>query len=164
MRTLRVALAGVFVLAGVTAQAQQRLAGKSVPELTAALKDKDAKTRAQAAMELGRQGPKAAPAVPALIEALKDADVKVRNRAAEALGDIGAEAKTVVPVLADMLTKDPDLNVRCAAANALGDFKAEARSAIPALKEALKSKQPLVQDAAAGALKKINDASRKIGS
>jgi len=103
-------------------------------------------------------------AVPALMQALKDKEADVRETACEALGDIGAEAKTVVPVLADMLTKDPDLNVRCAAANALGDFKAEARSAIPALKEALKTKEPLVQDAVAGAIKKINDASRKIGS
>ena len=59
MWTLRVALAGVIVLAGATAQSQQPLAGKSVAELTAALKDKDAKTRIQAAMELGRLGPKA---------------------------------------------------------------------------------------------------------
>src|SRR5438270_1694657 len=99
MRTLRVALAGVIVLVGATAQAQKPLVGKSVAELTAALKDKDAKTRATAAMELGRQGPKAAPAVPALVEALKDSDAKVRNRAAEALGAVGLAAKSAVPAL-----------------------------------------------------------------
>ncbi len=67
------------------------------------LQDKDPKTRAEAAHELGFIGPPAKAAVPALVDCLKDRDESVRGRAAIALGFIGAEASKSIPVLIDTL-------------------------------------------------------------
>ena len=71
--------------------------GKSVSQLVADLKSKDAEARADAAEALGRKGSDAKDAVPDLIAALKDADENVRDAAADALGKMGPAAKAAVP-------------------------------------------------------------------
>ena len=64
----------------------------AVKALMEALKDKDAEVRKNAAVSLGRIGPKAKNAVPALAAALKDGDNDARGASALALGRIGKEA------------------------------------------------------------------------
>src|SRR5207248_1705481 len=86
-------------------------AQKTLPELTAQLKDKDAKVRRAAAQDLGRRGPRAVAATPALVEALADGAAEVRTAAAEAIGSIGITAKSAVPALLAAL-KDKDALVR----------------------------------------------------
>ena len=66
--------------------------GKTVSQLTEALKDKDRSTRMRAAEALGQIGPAAKDAVPALIEASKHEDSDTRSAAAEALGNIRRDA------------------------------------------------------------------------
>lgn len=71
----------------------------AVQRAVAALQGKDAKTRAEAARELGRLGSKAKDAIPALIETLGDGDRIVRVRAATALSQVGGPLKLALPVL-----------------------------------------------------------------
>ena len=71
--------------------------------------------RKNAALSLGRFGPKAEAAVPELVTALKDKVVDVRGAAAVALGRIGPGAKDAALPLAELL-KDNDSDIRGAAA------------------------------------------------
>src|SRR6266436_172939 len=72
----------------------------AVPDLIAALKDKDAKVRAKAAESLWSVGgADTAEAIPALLPLLNDKDISVRLSTAGALGQIGPEAKAAVPAL-----------------------------------------------------------------
>src|SRR5882724_6653151 len=92
----------------------------AVPELIAALKDKDAKVRAKAAESLWSVGgADTTEAIPALVPLLKDKDANVRLNTAGALGQIGPEAKAAIPALRETL-KDSDVYVRAQAATALG--------------------------------------------
>ena len=93
-------------------------AKEGVPQLTAALKDRDAGVRAKAAEALWSMGPDARDAVSELTAALKDRSADVRLSAAGALGEIGAEARDAVPALNACL-KDRDANVPDAARKAL---------------------------------------------
>jgi HEAT repeat protein len=75
----------------------------AVPPLIAALRDKDATMRHNAAKTLGAIGEVAAPAAPALAAALKDKDRSVRLDSAKALWNITKQADAVVPVLVSLL-------------------------------------------------------------
>jgi len=75
----------------------------AVPPLIAALRDKDAVLRDNAAKTLGAIGEVAAPAAPALAAALKDKDRAVRLSSAKAFWNITKQADTVVPVLVSLL-------------------------------------------------------------
>jgi len=68
-----------------------------LPVLLKALKDKDPKIRAKAA--LGLEKVQAAEAVPDLVAALDDENADVRTRAAFALGGLGKAAQGAVPAL-----------------------------------------------------------------
>jgi hypothetical protein len=70
-----------------------------VPELTRALKDKNAGVRAAAASALGRIDAKAQDAVPALVAALSDSSEDVRAYAAQSLGQIGSDSPEVIAAL-----------------------------------------------------------------
>jgi HEAT repeat protein len=52
--------------------------------------------RVNAAIELGKLGPVAAPAVPTLVPLLKDPGEELRYQAATALGNIGPDAKDAI--------------------------------------------------------------------
>jgi HEAT repeat protein len=95
----------------------------SVPELMAALKDRDPKVRSYAARHLGGFGTKAEPAIPALIEALRDEDKDVRKGAAHGLRRIGRTARAAIPALKESLN-DSDRAVRQEAAYALIQLQA----------------------------------------
>src|SRR5262249_29501425 len=120
-------------------------------ELSSALKDAHAGTRAAAAEALGHIGPDAAPAQSALVGALRDADRFARRYAAFALGRIGPKAQAAVPDLAQVLTEDTQPEVRRAAAEALAQLGAHG-AAVSSLAEALKDKDVEVRRSAANAL------------
>ena len=112
----------------------------AVPPLRVALKDKDSRVRAGAALALSCQGPAAEPALGDLLKLLKeDKDEGVRAEAATALGCIGPAAKEAVPALIDALKNDSLIHWR--AINALGDIGPNARAAIPLLEGLLREYQ-----------------------
>jgi HEAT repeat protein len=124
---------------------------EDVAPLLPKLKDRDARTRANAAQELGMIGRKAHAAVPALTRALSDSDEQVRLRAAEALVRIAPTSAAALPVLLEGL-KNPSAQVRKAAAEALGDVGPDAVIATPALVKALADPDAGVRWAVAEAL------------
>lgn len=89
-----------------------------VARAIAALKDKDAPTRAQAAQQLSQACDSRA--VEPLIDALQDADPQVRIAAITALGKLG-DTNAVQP-LAELIP-DQDWRVRMALVSALASFK-----------------------------------------
>ena len=157
-----------------------RWARPAIPFLIAALSDTDLFFSRLAAWALGMIG---APAVAALVGALGHADKYVQREAAWALGQIGPDAAAAVPKLtailkfssgnssADPFKKipaqeeteiiflhpTPDAMLRTYAAQALGKIGVQARSAYPALRAALADPDYHVAQAAAEALKQLQD-------
>ena len=70
-----------------------------VPELTAALSDRDADIRQLAAMAIGYRGANAKVAVSRLVESLADPSTVVREKSAHALGSVLAGSGNVIPGL-----------------------------------------------------------------
>ena len=120
---------------------EERSYGKAaVTPLRSALKDKDSRVRAGAALALSCQGPAAEPALGDLLKLLKeDKDERVRANAVTALGSIGPAAKEAVPALIDALKNDS--LIHWSAINALGDIGPNARAAIPLLEGLLREYQ-----------------------
>mmetsp|Transcript_129348 Transcript_129348/g.258250 ORF Transcript_129348/g.258250 Transcript_129348/m.258250 type:complete len:226 (+) Transcript_129348:60-737(+) len=96
-------------------------AGSAVPNLIAALEDRDQDVRISVARALGHIGEAAAPALPKLSAALSDRDSGMRWGAAQALGNL---AKVAGPLAADLVKAlaDDEEDVRSAAATALGQM------------------------------------------
>src|SRR5262249_31610997 len=91
--------------------------------------------------------------IPALIGRLSDEDAEVRARAAEALTRIGPGGlEALIRAL-----KDRDPRTRRGAADVLGSFGAEAKPAVTDLTECAKDDDPGVRDAAAAAIKRIQE-------
>ena len=111
----------------------------------AALKDKDAAVRRQAADALGRLGDKAA--VESLIAALKDGDRGVRWSAARSLGTLG-DKRAVEPLIAAL--KDGDDWVRGEIAEALG--RLGDKRAVEPLRAVLRRNDGIVDESTACAL------------
>ena len=109
--------------------------------------------RQAAADALGTIGPEAKTAISALAGLLKDTDWFVRLAAGRALGKIGP---TAIHVLTNSL-KDEDIRVRGAAVEGLIQMGPQAKPAIPALTELLQDKTQASREAAARALKKIQE-------
>ena len=121
-----------------------------IPQLIAALGDKDEAVRLNAAYELGAVG---APAVPALIEIWREAsrsgvEAESFRHAIYALSGIGAPA---VPALIDTL-QDENESIRTSAAYALGDIGRAAQEAVPSLTQALGDESAWVRRHATEAL------------
>ncbi|MHB1037987.1 MAG: HEAT repeat domain-containing protein [Pirellulales bacterium] len=89
------------------ADALARIGAAAIPELVAALGDRDEDVRAEAARALARMGPTAKAAVPALIAALGDEHETVRRNAARALGQIGPAAEPAIPALIKAMKEPP---------------------------------------------------------
>jgi HEAT repeat protein len=97
--------------------------------------------------------------VPALVKTLKeDKDPNMRYWAAESLGKFGPEARSAVPDLIEAL-KDDSKMVRMGVAYALGEIGGA--DATAALQEATKDPEKEVRDAAASALKQIQQKGKK---
>lgn len=131
--------------------------------------DADARTRGEAAEELGALGLLAKDAVPALTKALDDAVARVRGNAAAALGqileqDIGGETvrdrgphlDAAVAGLSKSLG-DEEPAVRTMAALSLGQIGPAAAAAVPALSKALDDPEASVRNAAQTSLALIRN-------
>lgn len=106
--------------------------------ITTLQKDKDAKQRATAAVELTKiaqlNAEQAKPAVPVLVGALSDDDVEVRRAAIAALGAAKADPQTVVPGLIAIIKNiREDKTVKLTAINMLSTAGPNAREALPFL-------------------------------
>ena len=123
----------------------------AVGTLQTALADASPAVRTQAALALGRIGPRAAIAAPDLIARLKDTDETVRCQAAEALGCVGTAAETTINSLVELL-QDASAAVKVSAARALGSMKKAASPAVPALVPLLQDREEAVRTAAAEAI------------
>jgi HEAT repeat protein len=110
---------------------------EAVPALAAALADRDALIRAEAAGDLGQLGALSRPALPALRAALHDPDPFVRVYAAEAVARIDPDDRGAVALLAEAL-REQDGAVGNAAAGALAGLGPRALAAAPALRLALR--------------------------
>jgi HEAT repeats len=106
-------------------------AASAVPDLVAALKDKDEALRAASADAIGKIAPKTPQtkaAVPGLVTAMQDPSTKVRVQAAIALGRIGPDGgAAAVGTLITAWKSDEDAEVQKAALDALMPMTAAAK-------------------------------------
>ena len=126
----------------------------SVPVLLTGLTNRDSKVRSRSATALGAIDPPAQQAVAPLLRALEDPAPVVRTGATWALGAMKLDPDLVVPRLASMID-DTNHNTRFAAVAAISDYGSSGKLAIPRLEKALRDQDPLIQEAARSALKKL---------
>jgi HEAT repeat protein len=147
--------------AGRLGRQSEELARSAIPVLTAALRDKNARVRAQAAAALAEVGPLAKPAVDELIHLLQaDSDPDVRLRATSALGSIGPEARAAVPVLVDQLRKN---GICISTVVALGQIHSHPELAVPALVDVYLTSETRVAIWPLGALQNFGPAAAQFG-
>lgn len=120
----------------------KKLGAPAVPQLIAALKNKDKRTNVLRVLK--QIGPEAKESAPAIVELLKDEDAETRKVALNALAQLGGEAKKVVPKLTEMLDDDNG-DVRRSAITCLSKYGSEAKDAVPKLMELLNDEDPLVR-------------------
>ncbi|PYK97465.1 MAG: hypothetical protein DME19_16230 [Verrucomicrobia bacterium] len=101
----------------------------AIPELLAALRDRNDDVRCHAAWALAQINRESNEVVPALTELLNDADSRVRNRAAVSLGEFGTNAKAAIPALLRLLN-DPQVGISASIALKQIDPEATARSRV----------------------------------
>jgi HEAT repeat protein len=138
-------------------QALAKYGAKHVPEIAAALADKD--RRECAVRTLGRIGPEAKAAVPQLTAAANDSVAGFRREALFALAGIGPAAAASLPTIESRLN-DETPEVQYAAIYALGKIGPADKSAVPMLRKNLAGDDPFLKMASVWALLKIegNDA------
>ena len=139
MQALREFIAGALVLALASTGSADIPKPTDVPPLINQLKTGPAKTRADAAKELGRIGQVKASyikeAIPHLLRLAKeDKDDNGRKEAMIALGSANPDPDKVVPVMIEGLKAKND-QVKIAAAQALGNLGSEASEALPELRK-----------------------------
>src|SRR5947209_7776233 len=119
-KAMRYLLALLIVCVSVIPSAAQdeKVAGKTVKEWSAAFKSTDARVRFKAVAALFEEGADAAPLVKELIPLLKDPQAAIRRGVAQTLGNCKAEAAPAVPALVAAM-RDSDYWVRQHASNAL---------------------------------------------
>jgi HEAT repeat protein len=130
-----------------------------IPELDAALTNRDVVVRRYVAAILQQLGEKSYAAASALVEGLSDQDAAVRANAASALGSIGPSAAFAVPALVRSLS-DSEFVVRADAARALGRIRQQASLAVPELVKRLQDEETMVNIAAIQALSEYGAESR----
>jgi HEAT repeat protein len=131
-----------------------------VPLLADLLGDREASTRALAALTLARLGTRSRPAVPSLIAALKDEGDDARLYAAYALAQIGPGAKMAVPQLI-ITVGNSGGDLRLMALQALSAVGPDAAAATPKLIEALKDDNEDVRLSALEALARIGPGAKE---
>jgi HEAT repeat protein len=135
----------------ITALATVHAWGAAVPPLVLALKDKDPRLRAQAALALGNFKSGAVVTVPALSALLEDSEIEPRKNAIRALASL-CPASGAFSALCRALT-DPDAQVASAARDALDSARVRpGREDVPALSKALGSESLQIRSYAAVAL------------
>ena len=123
----------------------------AVPRLAAALSNDRPRVRREAAIALGKLGPKASGAVKELQTAMHDEIHDVRTEAIVALAEIGAASEPAVPDLTALINNGDPANHQ-PACYALGRIGAGAKPAVPALHRLLQSRDRHEQSVAAWAL------------
>lgn len=126
-------------------------AAKALPELKAALFEKDDEVRVQVIQSIGKIKSGAAPIAPALIEYLAHENWRTTEATWRCLVEIGGKAS---PALCKGLSNEKS-KIRKQCAVVLGRLGPKAKSAIPALVKALKDSKPEVRDAAIDALQSV---------
>jgi hypothetical protein len=142
-----------FALASVGPEAQD-----AVPALVRSLSASQEELRASAAFALGRIGPKARAAVPELRKNLDNPSDIVRLASLSALMELQPGERRLAIVAAPLLLKALDSEheiVRAEAARGLGRLGELGRSSLPRLKRLLQDASPLVREAAAESIKKL---------
>jgi HEAT repeat protein/beta-lactamase regulating signal transducer with metallopeptidase domain len=129
-------------------------AAAAVPELFAALRDKDPYVRCDAVNALAHVKPRPKGYLRALRERLKDEDTRVRGAAVANVGNLGPAGRAAVPALLDIFANDtPPLRV--SALQALTLIKADAQAVLPALTRALQEPKRGVEMHAVHALAEL---------
>jgi HEAT repeat protein len=100
---------------------------EAVPDLIAAVRDKDTDVRAAAVACLGKTKPVGLETVQVLIGVLKDKKTEVRQAAADAFEVIGADGKEAIPALRQVAASDKDVFVQNAAKRALSKMGEEVK-------------------------------------
>jgi HEAT repeat protein len=161
MRTLLVATFLFGFAAASSAQAPDKIMGKTAAEWVDTLKThKDVRFRRAALIVLEVHGPRVEGVLPAITGALEsDTEAQVRREAAMLLGRIGEEAKGSIFALGDALKKDKSELVREAAAQALGSktLNKHAAEQVQSLAHALTDTHAGTRAAAAEAILKLGD-------
>jgi HEAT repeat protein len=157
-------LLGLVVLFGGTLSLAFAGKEEDAAKYTKILKtSKDAKSKAEAATELGNLGQikksYAKDAVPHLVQGCKDKDAGLRAAAAEALGKVDPpEDVKAAELLADMVKSDKDIGVRMAAARGLAAMGPSAKNVVPTLREVMskEDKKSKIYRATMEAMRSIN--------
>lgn len=160
---------GAYSMAARGLMKQGTKAAAAVPVLMADLDSDSANRTALAALTLGCIGESAKVAVPRLTELIHDEEAQVRLRAAEALWRLDRQTKAVLPVMVAELkiwAKEPNALLglttdgqgqsrQQVAAQVLGEIGPAAKEAVPLLQKMLRSSYETQKEAAAKALKRI---------
>lgn len=141
---------------------------EKVAKLIKDMESNDAKTRADAAKEVGNiaaiKVSYAKPAVEPMLKLLKDKDAAVRAAAAESLGKCD-EPKQTVKLLMELVKDDKSDSVRVSAATGLGLIGEPAKEAVKTLREtaqaARSDKNMRLAQACQRAIENINGARKK---
>lgn len=128
----------------------------ALPKLIAALADKSAVIRREAAAALRQIGPPAASAAPALIQGLKDPNPAVCVSCLWALTAVAPEdaAPAIAPQIGALLSS-PSPQVRYTACYAAGTLGPDANAVVPSLEKNLQDPDQFLQIASAWALMRI---------
>jgi len=132
-------------------------AAVAVPDLIAALQDKDKWVRSAAAGALGDIGPKARAAVPDLIKGLNDPDTNFQLGCVIGLKGAAQDSPEVIPIYWKLLS-DPDSNTRAWTVSALGAMQVEQETATKLLVDTLQDENDNVRSSAAASLGQIGPA------
>lgn len=104
-----------------SAAQDEKIAGKTIKQWSAALRSGEARTRYQALAALYEAGEEASPLLKEMIPLLKDAQTAIRRAAAMTIGNCKGDAASAVPALVQAL-KDADPWVRHLASQALTEI------------------------------------------
>jgi HEAT repeat protein len=142
--------------ANVAFPAVAAVARPAIPNLIAALSDKDADVRMRAANcleHVAYYAGDAEQAIPALICALRDRDMKVRRNAAHVFRHMTTAATgPAVPVLLEIVASGDDLEVRGVATAALGKMRPVSQETVIGLRKALRDDAQPIRSLATQAL------------
>jgi HEAT repeat protein len=140
---------------------------QSIAQWSDQLSSHRAEVRLEAALALGKAGPRAVGVIPKLVRALEDKDARVREASAEALAKIGPSSwEGTIAALADFLSRETNPQVRAAIAFALGALAGRGLAADDAmatrvcavLSSALSDHESIVKQRVAWALGRLGPA------
>ncbi|GAA4432447.1 HEAT repeat domain-containing protein [Bremerella cremea] len=130
--------------------------------LIALINDENPRVANQAVVALGNIGPAAKAATPELTKSLESGEGSIAHNSALALGRIGPDAAEAKATLLKVMQNhsDPAMQLSCAWAllKVDSDSASTREAVLPVLKDAMKSDNPIIQNAAKEMLGKLNSA------